>query len=99
MNTRSTATLRTFEELPSKDPPGLDDEQGDSGMVLPSEELKRLKWTSGAKILTRSPPLTFNPSLITNECILCSVLIMIEGVCWQVLYHQYVQGEPGALHV
>uniref|UniRef100_A0A8C7PIZ6 receptor protein-tyrosine kinase n=1 Tax=Oncorhynchus mykiss TaxID=8022 RepID=A0A8C7PIZ6_ONCMY len=75
------------------------DEQGDSGMVLPSEELKRLKWTSGAKSLTRSPPLTFNPSLTTNECILCSVLIMIEGVCWQVLYHQYVQGEPGALHV
>ncbi|XP_070960895.1 vascular endothelial growth factor receptor 1-like isoform X2 [Oncorhynchus clarkii lewisi] len=54
MNTRSTVTLRTFEELPSKDPPGLDDEQGDSGMVLPSEELKRLKWTSGAKSLTRS---------------------------------------------
>ncbi|XP_038853128.1 vascular endothelial growth factor receptor 1-like [Salvelinus namaycush] len=53
MNTRSTATLRTFEELPSKDPPGPDDEQGDSGMVLPSEELKRLKWTSGAKSLTR----------------------------------------------
>ncbi|XP_041735991.1 vascular endothelial growth factor receptor 1 isoform X1 [Coregonus clupeaformis] len=53
MNTRSTATLRTFEELPSKDPPGPDDEQGDSGMVLPSEELKRLRWTSGSKSLTR----------------------------------------------
>lgn len=53
MNTRSTATLRTFEELPSKDPPSQDDEQGDSGMVLPSEELKHLKWTSGAKSLTR----------------------------------------------
>ncbi|XP_055784468.1 vascular endothelial growth factor receptor 1-like isoform X1 [Salvelinus fontinalis] len=53
MNTSSTAKLRTFEELPSKDPPGPDDEQGDSGMVLPSEELKRLKWTSGPKSLTR----------------------------------------------
>uniref|UniRef100_A0A4W5NZ58 Protein kinase domain-containing protein n=1 Tax=Hucho hucho TaxID=62062 RepID=A0A4W5NZ58_9TELE len=37
------------------------DEQGDSGMVLPSEELKRLRWTSSSKSLTRSPPITFNP--------------------------------------
>ncbi|XP_019897332.2 vascular endothelial growth factor receptor 1 isoform X2 [Esox lucius] len=49
MNTRSTAKLRTFEEFPRKDLPGPDEEQCDSGMVLPSEELKCLRLNSGSK--------------------------------------------------
>ncbi|TNN88872.1 Vascular endothelial growth factor receptor 1 [Liparis tanakae] len=42
---RGMATLQTFEELPYKEPD--DDEQSDSGMVLPSEEMKRLTWNNG----------------------------------------------------
>ncbi|KAL1006503.1 hypothetical protein UPYG_G00073190 [Umbra pygmaea] len=49
VNTRGTAALRTFEELPCKDLSGPDDEHCDSAMVLPSEELKSLRWNSGFK--------------------------------------------------
>ncbi|XP_067434475.1 vascular endothelial growth factor receptor 1 isoform X1 [Thunnus thynnus] len=44
---RGMATLQTFEELPSKEPDTPEDEQSDSGMVLPSEELKQLTWNNG----------------------------------------------------
>ncbi|KAM6976853.1 vascular endothelial growth factor receptor 1 [Aplochiton taeniatus] len=46
---RSVATLQTFEELPCTELIGPDDEQCDSGMVLPSEELTRLRWSNGTK--------------------------------------------------
>lgn len=46
---RGMATLQTFEELPYNEPDGPDDEQSDSGMVLPSEEMKRLTWNNGPK--------------------------------------------------
>ncbi|XP_047424727.1 vascular endothelial growth factor receptor 1 isoform X3 [Mugil cephalus] len=39
---RGMATLQTFEEITCEDPDGPDDEQSDSGMVLPSEELKNM---------------------------------------------------------
>ncbi|CAN9506270.1 unnamed protein product [Ophioblennius macclurei] len=39
---RGMATLQTFEELPCEDPDCPDDEQSDSGMILPSEELKHM---------------------------------------------------------
>ncbi|NXA53434.1 VGFR1 factor, partial [Nothocercus julius] len=37
--------IKTFEELPMKEPFAFDDYQADSGMVLASEELKRFTWT------------------------------------------------------
>ncbi|XP_041824241.1 vascular endothelial growth factor receptor 1 isoform X2 [Melanotaenia boesemani] len=40
---RNMATLQTFEELPSEEQDSPEDEQSDSGMVLPSEELKHMK--------------------------------------------------------
>ncbi|XP_070841804.1 vascular endothelial growth factor receptor 1 isoform X2 [Chaetodon trifascialis] len=43
------ATLQIFEELPCEEPESPDDEQSDSGMVLPSDELKHLTWNNGAK--------------------------------------------------
>ncbi|TDG97301.1 hypothetical protein EPR50_G00224400 [Perca flavescens] len=46
---RGMATLQTFEELPCEEPDSPDDEQSDSGMVLPSEELKRLMWNNSTK--------------------------------------------------
>ncbi|KAM4533573.1 vascular endothelial growth factor receptor 1 isoform 2-T2 [Odontesthes bonariensis] len=45
---RDMATLQTFEELPCEEQDSPDDEQSDSGMVLPSEELKRMM-TSNTK--------------------------------------------------
>ncbi|XP_070709059.1 vascular endothelial growth factor receptor 1 [Pempheris klunzingeri] len=44
---RGVATLQIFEELPCEEPDGPDDEQSDSGMVLPSEELKHVRWNNG----------------------------------------------------
>nr|XP_020455714.1 vascular endothelial growth factor receptor 1 isoform X2 [Monopterus albus] len=43
---RGMATLQTFEELPCEEPENFDDEQSDSGMVLPSEELKHMTWNN-----------------------------------------------------
>ncbi|KAF0028108.1 hypothetical protein F2P81_019195 [Scophthalmus maximus] len=43
------ATLQTFEELPCDEPENPDGEQSDSGMVLPSEELKHMMWNDGSK--------------------------------------------------
>ncbi|XP_041817873.1 vascular endothelial growth factor receptor 1 [Chelmon rostratus] len=43
------ATLQIFEELPCEEPDSPDDEQSDSGMILPSEELKHLTWNNGTK--------------------------------------------------
>ncbi|XP_028816438.1 vascular endothelial growth factor receptor 1 isoform X2 [Denticeps clupeoides] len=43
INTRRTETITTFEEDPHRE--NSDDNQTDSGMVLPSEELKRLRWS------------------------------------------------------
>ncbi|XP_061569530.1 vascular endothelial growth factor receptor 1 [Cololabis saira] len=39
---RGMATLQTFEEMPCEEQDSPDDEQSDSGMVLPSEELKNM---------------------------------------------------------
>ncbi|KAE8279885.1 Vascular endothelial growth factor receptor 1 [Larimichthys crocea] len=46
---RGMATLQIFEELHCEELDSSDDEQSDSGMVLPSEELKHLTWNNGAK--------------------------------------------------
>ncbi|XP_030254120.1 vascular endothelial growth factor receptor 1 isoform X2 [Sparus aurata] len=46
---RGMATLQIFEELPCEEPDSPEDEQSDSGMVLPSEELKHLTWNNGTK--------------------------------------------------
>ncbi|KAK1884862.1 Vascular endothelial growth factor receptor 1 [Dissostichus eleginoides] len=46
---RGMATLQTFEELPCVEPDSLNDEQSDSGMVLPSEELKHVTWNNCTK--------------------------------------------------
>ncbi|XP_029384470.1 vascular endothelial growth factor receptor 1 isoform X1 [Echeneis naucrates] len=43
---RGMATLQTFEELPCEDPDNIDAEQSDSGMVLPSDELKHMTWNN-----------------------------------------------------
>ncbi|XP_047205627.1 vascular endothelial growth factor receptor 1 isoform X2 [Girardinichthys multiradiatus] len=39
---RGMATLQTFEELPCEEQDSRDEEQSDSGMVLPSDELKQM---------------------------------------------------------
>uniref|UniRef100_UPI003AADEB64 vascular endothelial growth factor receptor 1 n=1 Tax=Centroberyx gerrardi TaxID=166262 RepID=UPI003AADEB64 len=57
---RGMAILQTFEELPCKEPANPDDEQCDSGMVLPSEELKRLTWSGGTKSRKFSRFFTFS---------------------------------------
>ncbi|XP_014822635.1 PREDICTED: vascular endothelial growth factor receptor 1-like isoform X1 [Poecilia mexicana] len=44
---RGMATLQTFEELPCEEQDGRDEEQSDSGMVLPSEELKHMTESNG----------------------------------------------------
>ncbi|KAM3860708.1 LOW QUALITY PROTEIN: vascular endothelial growth factor receptor 1 [Diretmus argenteus] len=62
---RGMAALQTFEELPCKEPTSPDDEQCDSGMVLPSEELKRLTWSSGTK--SRKPSSLFTFSKRENQ--------------------------------
>uniref|UniRef100_UPI0037E70419 vascular endothelial growth factor receptor 1 isoform X1 n=1 Tax=Semicossyphus pulcher TaxID=241346 RepID=UPI0037E70419 len=46
---RGMATLQIFEELPCEEPDSPDDEQSDSGMVLPSEELRHLMWNNNTK--------------------------------------------------
>ncbi|KAF7654021.1 hypothetical protein LDENG_00075510 [Lucifuga dentata] len=46
---RGMTTLQTFEDLPRKELDSPEDEQSDSGMVLPSEELKHLTWSSCTK--------------------------------------------------
>ncbi|XP_034003467.1 LOW QUALITY PROTEIN: vascular endothelial growth factor receptor 1 [Trematomus bernacchii] len=46
---RGMATLQTFEELPCVEPDSLNDELSDSGMVLPSEELKHVTWNKCTK--------------------------------------------------
>ncbi|XP_036934609.1 vascular endothelial growth factor receptor 1 isoform X2 [Acanthopagrus latus] len=46
---RGMATLQIFEELPCEEPDSPEDEQSDSGMVLPSEELNHLTWNNGTK--------------------------------------------------
>ncbi|XP_071341314.1 vascular endothelial growth factor receptor 1 isoform X2 [Trachinotus anak] len=56
---RGMATLQTFEELPCEDPDNPDDEQSDSGMVLPSEELKHMAWNNGTKTRKLSRFFTF----------------------------------------
>ncbi|KAM7369918.1 hypothetical protein PAMP_011206 [Pampus punctatissimus] len=57
---RGMATLQTFEELPCEEPESPDDEQSDSGMVLPSEELKHLTWNSSTMIRKPGRLFTFN---------------------------------------
>ncbi|XP_015196874.2 vascular endothelial growth factor receptor 1 isoform X2 [Lepisosteus oculatus] len=47
INTRRTQSVKTFDELSVKDRTFSDDYQTDSGMVLPSEELQALRWSSG----------------------------------------------------
>ncbi|XP_056220845.1 vascular endothelial growth factor receptor 1 isoform X2 [Seriola aureovittata] len=56
---RGMATLQTFEELPCEDPDNPDDEQSDSGMVLPSEELKHMTWNNSTKTRKLSRFFTF----------------------------------------
>ncbi|XP_068199661.1 vascular endothelial growth factor receptor 1 [Antennarius striatus] len=46
---RGLDTLQVFEELPCEESDGPDDGHSDSGMVLPSEELKHLACNNGAK--------------------------------------------------
>nr|XP_046226781.1 vascular endothelial growth factor receptor 1 isoform X2 [Scatophagus argus] len=46
---RGMDTLQVFEELPCEEPESPDDEQSDSGMVLPSEELKHLTWSDDTR--------------------------------------------------
>uniref|UniRef100_A0A4W4FV06 receptor protein-tyrosine kinase n=1 Tax=Electrophorus electricus TaxID=8005 RepID=A0A4W4FV06_ELEEL len=45
-------TIATFEEAHNREVP--DDSQSDSGMVLPSEELVRLKWSNKSKKILKS---------------------------------------------
>lgn len=49
MNTRGMVPPQTFEELPCSEPSSPEDEQCDSGMILPSEELKCVRWSNGTK--------------------------------------------------
>ncbi|XP_046879522.1 vascular endothelial growth factor receptor 1 [Hypomesus transpacificus] len=51
-NTEGGVLPQTFEEPPCREPSGLENEQSDSGMILPSEELRCVRWSSGTK--TRS---------------------------------------------
>ncbi|XP_039982500.1 vascular endothelial growth factor receptor 1 isoform X2 [Xiphias gladius] len=56
---RGMATLQTFEELSWEEADNPDDEQSDSGMVLPSEELKQMTWNNGTKTRKLSRFFTF----------------------------------------
>ncbi|XP_032360311.1 vascular endothelial growth factor receptor 1 [Etheostoma spectabile] len=75
---RGMATLQTFEELPSEEPDNPDEEQSDSGMILPSEELKRLMWNNGTKNRKVSRLFTFAKCRDNQVPFLCDD---ITGVC------------------
>ncbi|XP_040921731.1 vascular endothelial growth factor receptor 1 isoform X2 [Toxotes jaculatrix] len=62
---RGMATLQTFEELPCEEPDNADDEQSDSGMVLPSEELRHMMWNNDSK--TRKLSRFFNFKCRDNQ--------------------------------
>ncbi|CAJ1082186.1 vascular endothelial growth factor receptor 1 isoform X2 [Xyrichtys novacula] len=68
---RGMATLQTFEELQSEEPDSPDDEQSDSGMVLPSEELKRFTWNNSNKNRKLKRFLTFTKCQDNKEPLLC----------------------------
>ncbi|XP_023655853.1 vascular endothelial growth factor receptor 1 isoform X2 [Paramormyrops kingsleyae] len=70
INTRTVSGLSTFEELPSLDPPGSEDYQTDSGMVLPSEELQTVKWSTN-----RNPLMSRFFSRCKNQGILPSAAL------------------------
>ncbi|XP_063729877.1 vascular endothelial growth factor receptor 1 isoform X2 [Eleginops maclovinus] len=67
---RGMATLQTFEELPCEEPDSLNDEQSDSGMVLPSEELKHVTWGSCTKSQKLSRFSSFTKSRDNEQSIL-----------------------------
>ncbi|KAF1373009.1 hypothetical protein PFLUV_G00255900 [Perca fluviatilis] len=75
---RGMATLQTFEELPCEEPDSPDDEQSDSGMVLPSEELKRLMWNNSTKNRKLSRFFAFTNCRDNQVPFLCND---ITGVC------------------
>ncbi|XP_038583827.1 vascular endothelial growth factor receptor 1 isoform X1 [Micropterus salmoides] len=75
---RGMTTLQTFEELPCEEPDSPDDEQSDSGMVLPSEELKHLTWNNGTKNRTLSRFFAFTKCPENQVPFLCKD---ITGLC------------------
>ncbi|XP_034024936.1 vascular endothelial growth factor receptor 1 [Thalassophryne amazonica] len=64
---RDVASLQTFEE-----PSSPDNEQSDSGMVLPSDELKHLMWNNSSKNNKLSRILTFSKRQESREPFICS---------------------------
>ncbi|XP_034562745.1 vascular endothelial growth factor receptor 1 isoform X2 [Notolabrus celidotus] len=74
---RGMATLQVFEELPCEEPDSPDNEQSDSGMVLPSEELKRLTWNNSAKTKKLSRFLSFTKRRDNQVPFLCND----KGLC------------------
>ncbi|XP_049913306.1 vascular endothelial growth factor receptor 1 isoform X1 [Epinephelus moara] len=75
---RGMATLQTFEELSCEEPDSPDDEQSDSGMVLPSEELKDLTWNNDTMNKKLSRFFAFTKSQDNQVPFLCSD---ITGLC------------------
>ncbi|XP_028288442.1 vascular endothelial growth factor receptor 1 isoform X2 [Parambassis ranga] len=69
---RGMATLQTFEELPCEEPDRHDDEQSDSGMVLPSEELKHMMRENSPKNKKLSRFFTFTKCRDNQLPFLCS---------------------------
>ncbi|XP_006794621.1 vascular endothelial growth factor receptor 1 isoform X1 [Neolamprologus brichardi] len=69
---RGMATLQTFEHLPCEDQTTPDDEQTDSGMVLPSEELKNMTKSNSSKHRKLSRFFTFTKCRDTQVPFLCS---------------------------
>ncbi|XP_069007813.1 vascular endothelial growth factor receptor 1 isoform X3 [Embiotoca jacksoni] len=69
---RGMATLQTFEEMPCDEPDSPDDEQSDSGMVLPSEELKHITRTNSPKNRKLSRFFTFAKCRDNQAPFLCN---------------------------
>ncbi|KAM9337201.1 vascular endothelial growth factor receptor 1 [Symphorus nematophorus] len=72
---RGMATLQIFEELPCEKPDSPDDEQSDSGMVLPSEELKHLTWNNSTKNRKLSRFFSFTKCRDNQMPFLCNDII------------------------
>ncbi|XP_034416288.1 vascular endothelial growth factor receptor 1 [Cyclopterus lumpus] len=93
---RGMATLQTFEELPYKEPDDPDDEQSDSGMVLPSEEMKRLTWNNGPKSRKLSRFFAFTKCRDQQVPFLCSDITGLWDIKPSILPCDWESDEGGS---
>ncbi|KAM9712753.1 vascular endothelial growth factor receptor 1 isoform 1-T1 [Menidia menidia] len=93
---RGMATLQTFEELPCEEHGSQDDEQSDSGMVLPSEELRQMiKNNTKNKKLSRF--FHFGKSQDHQKPFLCTDITGVHDNTLSVLPCDWLSDEDGSL--